>query len=388
MKEQKIATLQYNYLPKQYQANNQLPINHNYLPQQFSDSEVIIDEIKELVKRGDFTLGQAVDDLEDEFKKITQTKFAIGVGSGTDAIFLSLKAAGIDKGHEVITVPYTFYATIGAIVTAGATPVFVDVGPDYNIDPEKIEAAITSRTKAIVPVHWSGLLCDMDRIHKIAEKYNLFIVEDACHAINAQRNNIRAGTLGSTACFSMHPLKNLNVWGDGGMIVTNSKKLYKKLMLLRNHGLVGRDLCELFAYNSRLDTLQAIVGKYLLMRIDEITKARIGNANYFDEHLTNIPQITVPVRFPNTRQVFHIYVIRVEQRDELQQFLIEQGIDAKVHYPVPMHLQPAAKKYGYKEGDFPLAEAICKSILSLPVHEFINMDQREFIVDKIIDFYR
>ena len=388
MKEQKIATLQYNYLPKQYQANNQLPINHNYLPQQFSDSEAIIDEIKELVKRGDFTLGQAVDDLEDEFKKITQTKFAIGVGSGTDAIFLSLKAAGIDKGHEVITVPYTFYATIGAIVTAGATPVFVDVGPDYNIDPEKIEAAITSRTKAIVPVHWSGLLCDMDRIHKIAEKYNLFIVEDACHAINAQRNNIRAGTLGSTACFSMHPLKNLNVWGDGGMIVTNSKKLYKKLMLLRNHGLVGRDLCELFAYNSRLDTLQAIVGKYLLMRIDEITKARIGNANYFDEHLTNIPQITVPVRFPNTRQVFHIYVIRVEQRDELQQFLIEQGIDAKVHYPVPMHLQPAAKKYGYKEGDFPLAEAICKSILSLPVHEFINMDQREFIVDKIIDFYR
>ena len=388
MKEQKIATLQYNYLPKQYQANNQLPINHNYLPQQFSDSEAIIDEIKELVKRGDFTLGQAVDDLEDEFKKITQTKFAIGVGSGTDAIFLSLKAAGIDKGHEVITVPYTFYATIGAIVTAGATPVFVDVGPDYNIDPEKIEAAITSRTKAIVPVHWSGLLCDMDRIHKIAEKYNLFIVEDACHAINAQRNNIRAGTLGSTACFSMHPLKNLNVWGDGGMIVTNSKKLYKKLMLLRNHGLVGRDLCELFAYNSRLDTLQAIVGKYLLMRIDEITKARIGNANYFDEHLTNIPQITVPVRFPNTRQVFHIYVIRVEQRDELQQFLIEQGIDAKVHYPVPMHLQPAAKKYGYKEGDFPLAEAICKSILSLPVHEFINMDQRKFVVDKIIDFYR
>ena len=388
MKEQKIATLQYNYLPKQYQANNQLPINHNYLPQQFSDSEAIIDEIKELVKRGDFTLGQAVDDLEDEFKKITQTKFAIGVGSGTDAIFLSLKAAGIDKGHEVITVPYTFYATIGAIVTAGATPVFVDVGPDYNIDPEKIEAAITSRTKAIVPVHWSGLLCDMDRIHKIAEKYNLFIVEDACHAINAQRNNIRAGTLGSTACFSMHPLKNLNVWGDGGMIVTNSKKLYKKLMLLRNHGLVGRDLCELFAYNSRLDTLQAIVGKYLLMRIDEITKARIGNANYFDEHLTNIPQITVPVRFPNTRQVFHIYVIRVEQRDELQQFLIEQGIDAKVHYPVPMHLQPAAKKYGYKEGDFPLAEAICKSILSLPVHEFITTKQREFMVEKIIEFYR
>jgi len=326
--------------------------------------------------------------LEDEFKKIAQTKYAIGVGSGTDAIFLSLKALGIDKGDEVITVPYTFYATVGAIVTAGATPVFVDVGPDYNIDPENIEAAITSRTKAILPVHWSGLLCDMERIHQIAEKYDLFIVEDACHAINAQRNNMRAGTLGSTACFSMHPLKNLNVWGDGGMIVTNSKKLYKKLVLLRNHGLIDRDLCEVFAYNSRLDTLQAIVGKHLLMRIDEITNTRIQNANYFDKHLSTIPQITVPVRLPNTRQVFHIYVIRVEQRDELQQFLIKEGIDAKVHYPVPMHLQPAAKKYGYGEGDFPLAETMCKSILSLPVHEFINMDQLEFVVDKIIDFYR
>ena len=217
-----MTTSHHNYLPKQYQVNNQLPINHNYLPQQFSNSEVIFDEIKELVKRGDFTLGQAVDDLEDEFKKITQTKYSIGVGSGTDAILLSLKALGIDKGDEIITVPYTFYATVGAIVTAGATPVFVDVGSDYNIDPEKIEEAITSRTKAIVPVHWSGLLCDMDPIHQIAKKYDLFIVEDACHAINAERNNIRAGALGSTACFSMHPLKNLNVWGDGGMIVTNS----------------------------------------------------------------------------------------------------------------------------------------------------------------------
>ena len=383
-----MTTLRHNYLPKQYQVNNQLPINHNYLPQQFSDSDAIIDEIKELVKKGDFTLGQAVDELENEFKKIAQTKYAIGVGSGTDAIFLSLKAVDIDKGHQVITVPYTFYATVGAIVTAGATPVFVDVGPDYNMDPEKIEEAITPRTKAILPVHWSGLLCDMERIYQIAKKYDLFIIEDACHAINAERNNMRAGALGSTACFSMHPLKNLNVWGDGGMIVTNSKKLHKKFLLLRNHGLINRDLSEVFAYNSRLDTLQAIVGKHLLTRIDEITKARIGNANYFDKHLSTIPQISVPVRLPSTRQVFHLYVIRVEQRDKLQKFLIKQGIDAKVHYPVPMHLQPAAKKYGYKVGDFPLAEAICKSILSLPVHEFNNMDHRKFVVDKIIDFYR
>ena len=389
MKKQKMVNLlQHNYLSKQYLDNNELPINHNYLTQQFSDTDAIMEEIKELVQRGDFTLGQTVDELEDEFIKIAKTKYAIGVGSGTDAIFLSLKALGIDKGDEVITTPYTFYATIGAIVTAGATPVFVDVGPDYNIDPEKIEKAITPSTKAIVPVHWSGLLCDMEQIHKIAENYGLFIVEDACHAINAERNNIRAGALGSTACFSMHPLKNLNVWGDGGMIVTNSEELHEKLVLYRNHGLIDRNLCEVFSYNSRLDTLQAIVGKHLMMRVNEITDARIRHANWLDEHLNIIPEISIPIRPPRTTQVFHIYVIKVKQRDELQQFLIKNGIDAKVHYPIPMHLQPAAKKYGYKKGDFPIAEATCDSVISLPVHEFITIDQLEFIAEKISEFYQ
>lgn len=383
-----MANRQHNYLTKQYIDNNKLPINHNYLAQQFSDTDVIIEEIRELVKRGDFTLGQAVDELEDEFRKIAKAKYSIGVGSGTDAIFLSLKVLGIDSGDEVITVPYTFYATIGAIVTAGATPVFVDIGTDYNMDPDKIERAITSRTKAIVPVHWSGLLCNMERIQKIAEEYGLFIVEDACHAINAERNNIRAGTLGSTACFSMHPLKNLNVWGDGGMIVTNSEDLHEKLLLYRNHGLIDRNSCEVFAYNSRLDTLQAIVGKHLLMRIDEITNARIRHAKWLDEHLSVIPEVSIPIRLPRTKQVFHIYVIRVKQRDELQQFLIRNGIDAKIHYPIPMHMQPAAKKYGYMRGDFPIAEATCDSVISLPVHEFLTTEQLSFMTEKISEFYQ
>jgi len=383
-----MAILQHNYLPEQYQTTSQLSINHNYLPQQFSDSEAIIDEIRELVKRGDFTLGQAVYDLEEEFKKITQTKNAIGVGSGTDAIFLSLKALGIDKGDEVITVPYTFYATVGPIVTAGARPVFVDIGSDYNMDPEKIEPAITSKTKAILPVHWSGLICDMEHISLIAEKHGLPIVEDACHAINAERAGKRAGAYGATACFSMHPLKNLNVWGDGGLIATNSKQLHERLVLLRNHGLVNRDLCEVFAYNSRLDTLQAIVGKHLIRKVDHITQSRIDNATYFDEQLSSIPQITIPTRNPETKQVFHIYVIRAEKRNELQHFLMDQGVDAKIHYPVPMHLQPAAKEYGYKEGDFSVAEAICKSVISLPVHEFITQEQRKFVVELVKQFYQ
>ena len=379
--------IEHNYLPEQYEVTNELPINHNYLPQQFADSEKVFDEIRQLVLRGDFTLGTAVNEFEDEFKKITKTEYAIGVGSGTDAIFLSLKALGIKEGDEVITTPYTFYATIGAIVTAGATPKFVDIGLDYNIDPRRIENAITSKTKAIVPVHWSGLICDMSSIRAIASKHNLSIVEDACHAINAEREKYPPGRYGETACYSMHPLKNLNVWGDGGVITTNNKELHDRLALLRNHGLRNRDICYEFAYNSRLDTLQAIVAKHYLKKIHHITDMRIRNASLFDEKLSAVKEITIPERYKSTKQVFHIYVIRVKERDQLKKYLLENGIDAKVHYPVPMHLQPAAKEFGYSEGDFPIAEKVCKEVISLPVHEFISEEQVDFSISKIKEFY-
>jgi dTDP-3-amino-2,3,6-trideoxy-4-keto-D-glucose/dTDP-3-amino-3,4,6-trideoxy-alpha-D-glucose/dTDP-2,6-dideoxy-D-kanosamine transaminase len=379
--------IDHNFLPNQYRSNNELPINHNYLSQQFEDSEEVIDEIRKLVIRGDFTLGEAVNELEEQFKKIADSKYAIGVGSGTDALFLSLKALGIKEGDEVITTPYTFYATIGAIVTAGATPKFVDIGKDYNINPSLIEDAITPKTKAIVPVHWSGLICDMNSIKKIAEKYNLVIVEDACHAINAKRDGKSAGSLANSACFSMHPLKNLNVWGDGGMIVTNDKDLHDRLVLLRNHGLRDRDICDMFAYNSRLDTLQAIVGNHYIKKIDHITDMRIKNASFYDEVLLNIPQIEIPSRYKSNKQVFHLYCIRVDDRQDLQKYLIANGIDAKVHYPTPMHLQPAAKDFGYSLGDFPIAEKVCSEVLSLPVHEFITEKQMQFTVQKIKDYY-
>ena len=377
----------HNYLPDQYKSTDDLKINHNYLKEQFSDSDEIFNEIKTLVRTGDFTLGKVVDEFEIEFSKVTKTKFCVGVGSGTDAIFLSLKALGIEDGDEIITPPYTFYATIGAIVTAGASPVFVDIGYDYNIDVKKIESAITSKTRAIIPVHWSGLLCNMEKIHQIATKHNLLVVEDACHAINAERNKYRAGNFSNSACFSMHPLKNLNVWGDAGVIATNSENLYNKLLLYRNHGLINRDICEVFAYNSRLDSIQAIVGKNLLRRIDSITNSRINNANYFDKNLSKIPQITIPQRDKSFKQVFHLYIIQVEQRDELQKYLISNGIDAKIHYPLPMHLQPASKEYGYEEGDFPIAEEISKSIISLPVHEYISKNQQNEVIEKILKFY-
>lgn len=376
-----------NFLPDQYRQTNQISINHNYLSQQFADHDLILRKIREVVIRGDFTLGEEVDFLEQEYAALNGVKHAIGVGSGTDALFLSLKSLGIDKGDEVITTPFTFYATIGAIVTAGATPVFVDAGADYNIDANQIEAKITSRTKAIMPVHWSGKPCDMDTIEAIAARHNLAVVSDACHSIKASYKGRPSGSLGTIACFSFHPLKNLNVWGDGGIITTDSDELADKLCLLRNHGLVGRDECRIFAYNSRLDTVQAVVARHLLGKIDHITKSRVSNAAYFDQAFKAVPQITVPIRESDIYQVYHLYQILCRDRDALQAHLIENGVDAKAHYPVPMHLQPAAAFLGHKLGDFPVTEKISASTLSLPVHEFITREQQDFMIQLIRDFY-
>jgi dTDP-4-amino-4,6-dideoxygalactose transaminase len=376
-----------NFLPEQYDRTGSLPISHNYLPDQFADCEAIFAKLRPIVQKGDFTLGRAVDEFEREFAALIGTRHAIGVGSGTDALRLSLIALGVGAGDEVITTPFTFYASVGAIATTGARPVFVDILDDYNIDPGLIEAAITPRTKAILPVHWSGKPCRMAEIKAIAERHGVPIVEDACHAIKATLNGRPAGSFGAAGCFSMHPLKNLNVWGDGGIVTTNRDALADKLRLLRNHGLAGRDECIMFAFNSRLDTIQAVVARHLLTKIDGITDARIANAAYLDKRLAAIPGVRVPHRDPAIKQVFHIYCVACERRDELQQFMIGKGIDAKVHYPVPMHLQPAAKSYGYKPGDFPRAEALARSVLSLPVHEFITPDQRETIASAIEGFY-
>ncbi len=377
-----------NFLPQQYKKDSLLKINHNYLKEQFNKSDDILNKINLLTKTCDFTLGKEVDKFEKNIQKLTNSKYAIGVGSGTDAISLSLKALEIGHGDEVITTPYTFYATVGAIVSIGAKPVFVDVKEDYNIDENKIVSAITNKTKAIVPVHWSGLLCNMKEINKIAKKYDLSIVEDACHAIKAELNSKKAGFYSNTACYSMHPLKNLNVWGDGGFVTTNSKKIYEKICLLRNHGLINRDTCKIFAGNSRLDTLQAIVANAMLKKINLITKKRITNALYYDKHLSDIDQITIPKRSTESIQVFHIYVIKAKQRDKLKKYLISKGIDAKIHYPLLMHLQPAAKKLGYKRGSFPIAEKLSKNIFSLPVHEFITKKQMNFVIKQIKNFYK
>lgn len=376
-----------NFLPDQYRRTNQLEINHNYLTEQFADCDHILARIREVVVRGDFTLGTEVDRLEEEFARLSGASYAVAVGSGTDALFLSLKALGIGSGDEVITTPYTFYATIGAIATAGATPVFADVRADYNIDPAEVLRRITPRTKAIMPVHWSGKPCDMDALEDIASRHGLALVSDACHAVNASYKGRSPGALGTMACYSFHPLKNLNVWGDGGIVTTGSVALADRLRLLRNHGLTGRDECRVFAYNSRLDTIQAVVARHLLAKIEHITAARIAHAAYLDARLREIPQVIVPLREADIRQVYHLYMVRCERRDELQRYLVERGVDAKVHYPVPMHLQPAAAALGHACGDFPVAEAIAASALSIPVHEFVTEEQLARVVALVREFY-
>jgi dTDP-4-amino-4,6-dideoxygalactose transaminase len=387
VKEYKHRQVNHNFLLNQYKETGVYPINHNYLFEQFCDYKEIFEKIENLITNSDYTLGKSVDEFERNICSLTGSRFAIGVGSGTDALLLSLIAAGIKKGDEVITTPYTFYATIGAIVTAGAKPVFVDIRADYNINTDFIEKAITDRTKAILPVHWSGLSCKMERIMSIAENNELIVIEDACHGINANYKGKPLGTFGLTGCFSMHPLKNLNVWGDGGYIITDSEKMHEKLVLMRNHGLTNRDECSIFTYNSRLDSIQAIVANHLLEKIDHITNSRINTATEYDQQLSKIPQITIPDRSKNVKQVYHIYVIRAERRDELKKYLNQNGIDAKVHYPIPMHLQPAAKQYGYKRGDFPVCEMVCDTVISLPVHEFITNEQIDYVVSNISDFY-
>jgi aminotransferase EvaB len=379
-----------NFLPKQYSTDKNYNIKHNYLSEQFNDYNIIFKKIEKVIKNNDFTLGKEVDVFEENIKKLLREKYVVAVGSGTDALMLSLKCLGVKEGDEVITTPYTFYATIGAIVTAGAIPVFVDVDDDYNIDVKKITQKITKKTKAILPVHWSGRVCNMKEISKISKKYKIPVVEDACHGILAKYKNKFAGTFGEFGCFSLHPLKNLNVWGDGGFVIIKNKKYFNKMMLLRNHGLVGRNKNLLFGYNSRLDTVQACVANHLLKKIRLITAKRIKNSLKIDKLLKTINGIITKARNKNLKEVFHLYEFRLKNknlRNKLVNFLIKNKIDAKIHYPVPMHLQPAAKIYGYVKGDFPTAEKIANSTISLPVHEFIKNKDISYMSNKIKLFF-
>jgi dTDP-4-amino-4,6-dideoxygalactose transaminase len=364
-------------------------VKYSYLEAQFADHQAIFEKIsEEVIKTGDYTLGKPVGQFEEMFAAVIGTKYAVGVNSGTDALFLSLKTIGVGPGDEVITAPNTFIATVGAIVATGATPVFVDVTDEYVINPDLIEKAVNKRTKALMPVHYAGVAADMDKIMDIAHHHGLPVVEDSCQAISASINGKNVGSFGIAGGFSMHPLKNLNVWADSGLIVTDNEEIRDRLILLRNHGLRNRDEVDIYGYNSRLDSVQAVVGKHLIKDLDWITETRIKWAQKLDAALTKLADnVFVPTRREHKRYVHHLYMFSANDRDDLLNFLMDNKIEAKIHYPIPMHLQRCAAHLGYKEGDFPVTESQAKSIITLPVHQHLEEEQVDYMIYKINEFY-
>jgi aminotransferase EvaB len=363
-------------------------VRYSYLKQQFENADDLWRDLRDFVETGDFTLGKPLLEFEQKFADLMESKYAIGVNSGTDAIKLSLKVQGIGPGDEVITAANTFVATVGAICELGAIPVFVDCDDTFCMNVALIEAAITEKTKAIVPVHFTGYMTDMRRVMEIAKKYDLVVVEDACQSILGAIDGKKAGSWASTGAFSLHPLKNLNVWSDGGVVVTSDGELANALRLQRNHGLVDRDTVGVMGCNSRLDTFQAVVGNWLIPQTQAISDQRISNAAYYDKHLSLIEGITIPPRPAGYRIVYHLYIVFAEDRDGLLKHCLESGIEAKVHYPVPIYRQPGLVSLGHKEGDFPVAEGHTKKIITFPCDQHLSKDEMDFVIETVKNYYR
>ena len=368
---------------------NKFLVPYNYLPFEFKENKKIFAEWNNLIKKTDFTLGEYNLKFEKLFCKYSGAKFCISTNNGTDALILALKSLNIKKNDEVITVTNSFYATTGAIVAVGATPVFADCDSRYQIDVNKIEKLINKRTKAILPVHWAGAAPDMKKIMDIAKKHNLYVVEDACMGIGGKYKSKMPGTIGHIGAYSMHPLKSLNVMGDGGAIVTDDKKIAKWLYKYRNHGMVNRDKIDFWGVNARLQPLQAIVAIEGLKKLDLVIKKRMKNASLYDEKLSKLnPKVIIPNRYSYNIETFSLYMILCKKRNKLQKFLHKYGIETKIHYPIPLHLQKASRSYKYKKGDFPVSEMQAKELLTLPVHQYLSIKQIKFTVDKIIEFYQ
>jgi dTDP-4-amino-4,6-dideoxygalactose transaminase len=363
-------------------------VPYSYLPNQFADPEPYIAEWRRLIASTEFTLGPYVEAFEKKFAAYVGVKHCIGVNSGTDALILALKAVGVRPGDEVITVTNTFYATVGAIAAVGARPVLVDCDDRYQIDAEQIPRAITPNTRAIVPVHWAGSSPDIKRIMGIANEYAIPVVEDACPAVGAYVDGRHAGSFGAVNAFSMHPLKPLNVMGDGGMVVTNDDELAEWIRKYRNHGMVDRDHVEFWGVNMRLQPLQAIVGSRLLDEVKDLVTVRKRNARELDAGLKKLAEfVEVPHRPVHNVEAYQLYLACFQRRDELVGFLVRHEIEAKVHYPLPLHLQKAAANLGYKRGHFPKAEYQADHVMTLPSHQFITDEQVQFTIDTIRKFY-
>ena len=350
------------------------------------EREGLMAAIEQVLASGCWVGGEAIARFEAAVARRSGVEHAVAVGSGTDALLLGLRALGIGAGDEVITAPNSFISTAAAIVHAGARPVFVDVGEDQNIDPSGIEAAITRATAAILPIHLTGRSADMPAIVEIARRHDLKVVEDAAQAFGATLKGQPAGTFGHLGCFSAHPLKNLNAVGDAGFVLCRDAKLATRLRRLRDHGLVDRDSALEWGVVSRLDNLQAAVLRYRLQRLDAVLRDRRANARRYLELLDD-RHVKHPAWREQAIDTYHTFVIQVDRRDELKAHLASRGVASAVHYPVPIHLQPAATELGYKKGAFPAAERQAQRILSLPIHQFLHGDDIEYVCRTINGFY-
>jgi dTDP-4-amino-4,6-dideoxygalactose transaminase len=335
-----------------------------------------------------FVLGKAVEELEKKFAGYCEVKHCLGVNSGTSALIMALQALGIGEGDEVITTPNTFIATAEAISQAGAQPVFVDIAENsYNLDPTKLEKAITKKTKAIIPVHLYGQPADMDPILKIAEKHKLPIIEDSCQAHGALYRGQKTGSLGLVGCFSFYPGKNLGAYGEGGAVTTNSDEIAQKIKMLRDHGSAKKFYHEYIGNNCRLEGIQGAVLSVKLDHLDDWNVKRRKNADLYRKYLKGTGVI-LPEEMPYAKHVYHVFCIRVKERDKLIDFLKQKGIFTNIHYPIPIHLQKAYSFLGYKTGSFPVTERVVDEILSLPMFAELTEEQIKYTADSIKEFYK
>lgn len=350
------------------------------------EEKALVEIFRSCLRSGQWVGGQAIESLQNELRARFESPHAIAVASGTDALILGMRALNIGPGDEVITPPNSFVSSTSAIIAVGATPVFVDVGPDQLMDVNKLATKITPRTKAIMPVHLSGRCVDMPTLNTVAREHDLAVIEDAAQAIGAKWSDRFAGTMGDVGCFSAHPLKNLNAMGDAGFVFCKTPEVANRLLQLRNNGHVDRNRVVEWSSVSRMDPLQAGILSHRLKRLDEVHSQRRKNAARYQQLLERSPVKMTHCR-PEQFTVFHTFVIQVERRNALQAYLAECGIASSIHYPTPIHLQPAAKDLGYAKGDFPVAEAQADRILSLPVHQFLTSSQISFVCERIDRFF-
>ncbi len=342
--------------------------------------------LDEVFARGHFVGGAEIEMLEGELAALCGTGYAVALNSGTDALLMALRVLDIGPGDEVISQANSFIASAAAIVHVGARPVFVDVGPDQNIDPGRIEAAVTDRTRAILPVHLTGRIADMEPILEIAGRHGLAVVEDAAQSIGSKLGDRPSGSFGSLGCFSAHPLKNLGASGDSGFVTTDDGELAARICRLRNHGLEDRDRALEWGYVSRLDTLQAALLRQRLEGLDQVIERRRANVALYRQRL-NADHVFSPPCQETEFNTFHTFVIQVDRRDELKARLAAQGIETAIHYPLPIHFQPAAAELGYQPGDLPETERQAGRILSLPVHQYLGAIDIGSVADAVNNFF-